>query len=117
MRYCFRFLTSILLIVAILSSCKRNLPPHIVAEVDGDAITVAEFTEEFFPLVEGYDTTSSDQEKEALQNLKEALLDQLVEKRLILHEAPKMGITVSDEEVEEALALSLIHISEPTRPY
>lgn len=104
MRNCFRFLTSILLILAILPSCQRNVPPHIMAEVDGDAITVTEFTTEFFPLVEGYDTPSSDQEKEALKNLKEALLDQLIEKRLILLEAPKMGITVGDDEVEEALA-------------
>ena len=104
MKYCFRFLTSILLILAILPSCKRSLPPDIVAEIDDDTITVAEFTEEYFPLVEGYSTPSSDQEQEALKNLKEALLDQLIEKRLILHEAPKMGITVSDDEVEEALA-------------
>ena len=104
MRYCFRLLTSILLILAILPSCKRNVPPHIVAEIDDDTITVAEFTAEFFPLVEGYSTPSSDQEQEALKNLKEALLDQLIEKRLILHQAPKMGITVSDEELEEVLA-------------
>ena len=104
MKYCFRFLTSILLIVAMLPSCKRNIPPDIMAEIDGDAITVAEFTAEFSPLVEGYDTPFSDQEKEALKNLKEALLDQLIDNRLILHEAPKMGITVTDDELEEALA-------------
>jgi len=103
MKHCFRFLTLILLFVAMLPSCKRNVPAHIVAEVDGDAITVAEFTTEFFPLVEGYDTPPSDQEQEALKNLKEALLDQLIEKRVILHEAPNMGITVSDEELEEVL--------------
>ena len=104
MKYCFRFLISILLIVAMLPSCKKNLPSDIVAEIDGDTITVAEFTAEFFPLVEGYDTPSSDQEKEALKNLKGALLDQLIENRLILHEAPQMGITVTDDELEEALA-------------
>jgi parvulin-like peptidyl-prolyl isomerase len=104
MKYCFKFLISILLIVAMLPSCKKKLPSDIVAEIDGDTITVAEFTVEFFPLVEGYDTPSSDQEKEALKNLKEALLDQLIENRLILHEAPQMGITVTDDELEEALA-------------
>ena len=87
-----------------LPSCTKNMPSHIVAEVDGDSITVTEFTAEFFPMVEGYTTPSLPEEKEALGNLKEALLDQLIEKRLILHEAPKMGITVSDDEVEEALA-------------
>lgn len=104
MRYGFRFLTLIILIVAMLPSCKRNVPAHIVAEIDGDAITIADFTKEFFPLVEGYDTPSSDQEQEALQDLKEALLDQLIEKRVILHQAPKMGIAVSDEELEEVVA-------------
>ena len=104
MKYCFRFLTSILLILSMLPSCTKNMPSHIVAEVDGDSITVTEFTAEFFPMVEGYTTPSLPEEKEALENLKEALLDQLIEKRLILHEAPKMGITVSDDEVEEALA-------------
>lgn len=104
MRYCFRFLTLIVVIVAMLPSCKRNLPAHIVAEIDDDTITVAEFTEEFFPLVEGYGTPSSDQEREALKNLKEALLDQLIEKRVILHQAPNMGITVSDEELDEVVA-------------
>jgi parvulin-like peptidyl-prolyl isomerase len=103
-RYCFRLLILILIILAILPSCKGNIPSNIVAEVDEDSITVAEFTKEFFPLVEGYNTSSSPQEEEALKNLKEALLDQLIEKRLILHEAPKMGITVSDDELEEALA-------------
>jgi peptidyl-prolyl cis-trans isomerase C len=36
--------------------------------------------------------------------LKKALLDQLIEKRLVLMEAQKMGITVSDDELEEAFA-------------
>jgi parvulin-like peptidyl-prolyl isomerase len=49
-------------------------------------------------------TPPSDQEQEALKNLKEALLNQLIEDRLVLHEAPKMGITVSDDELEEVLA-------------
>jgi peptidyl-prolyl cis-trans isomerase C len=104
MRYYLRSLILILMILAILPSCNRNMSSNIVAEIDEDSITVAEFTTEFFPLVEGYNTPSSPEEKEALKNLKEAFLDQFIEKRLILHEAQKMGITVSDEELEEALA-------------
>jgi peptidyl-prolyl cis-trans isomerase C len=104
MKYCFWSLILIVLILAILSSCTKDMPSHIVAEVDGDSITVTEFTSEFFPMVKGYTTSSLPQEEETLRNLKEALLDQLIEKRLILHEAPKMGITVSDYELEEALA-------------
>jgi peptidyl-prolyl cis-trans isomerase C len=104
MKYYRRFLVSALTLLVLLPSCEKNIPSNIVAEVDEDSITVAEFTTEFFPLAEGYNTPSSPQEEEVLKNLKEALLDQLIEKRLILHEAPKMGITVSDDELEEALA-------------
>jgi len=104
MRYCFRFLISFLMIAAVLSSCTSTMPSHVVAEVDADSITVEEFSAVLFPLVEGYHTPPTPQEEVALKNLKKALLDQLIEKRLILNEAQKMGITVSDDELEEALA-------------
>jgi len=106
MRQCLRFLISVLMIsvVAALSSCTNNMPSHVVAEVDGDSITVEDFSAELFPFVEGYRIPTSRQEKTALKNLKQALLDQLIEKRLILNEARKIGITVSDDELEEAFA-------------
>ncbi|MCJ7664424.1 MAG: peptidylprolyl isomerase [Desulfobacterales bacterium] len=107
MRYCFRPLISILsilMLLAILSSCQKAMPPDIVAQVDGEAITVEEFTTELFPMGEGYQTPPTSQEKADLKKLKRALLDQLIEKRLVLAEAQKMGITVSNDEVEEAFA-------------
>jgi peptidyl-prolyl cis-trans isomerase C len=101
-----RYLISSLMILAVvvLNSCTNNMPSHIVAEVNGDYITVEEFTAEFFPLVEGYHTPLSPQEEKALKTLKEALLDQLIEKRLILSNAQTMGITVSDDELEDAFS-------------
>lgn len=105
MRYCFRSLILILMIASILSSCRRDMPPHTVAEVNGYSITIEEFTAELFPLVAGYQTPPSPQEKEDLKKLKKALLDQLIEKRLVLNEAQKMGLTVSDDEVEEVFAV------------
>lgn len=90
--------------LAALSSCKSPLPPHVVAEIDGDTVTVAEFSAELHPFLEGYHTPPSPQEEKALKNLKQALLDQLIEKRLILREARQMGITVSDDELEETFA-------------
>jgi len=104
MRYRPGLLISFLMVAAVaaLSSCKSPMPPHVVAEIDGDTITVTDFSAELSPFVEGYHTPLSAQEEEALKNLKKALLDQLIEKRLILNEAQKMGITVSDDELEEA---------------
>lgn len=103
MRRSVRLVVVILMIWAVSTSCQKGLPQQVVAEVDGDPISAEEFTEELFPLVEGYHVPPSPQEKVALETLKEALLNQLIEKRLILTEAQKMGITVSDEELERAL--------------
>ena len=102
MSRCLKSFMPILLVWAVLTSCQRELPPDILAEVDGDRITVAEFIEKFSSLVEDYPSPSPSQEHEALGQLKGALLDQLIEKRLMLHEARKMGITVTDEELQEA---------------
>jgi parvulin-like peptidyl-prolyl isomerase len=107
MRYWLRPLISILsilMIAAILSSCQRDMPSDIVAQVNSDSISVAEFTAELFPLVEGYQTPPTPQEEVDFKNLKKALLDQVIEKRLVLTEAQKMGITVSDDELEDAFA-------------
>ncbi|UCC65957.1 MAG: peptidylprolyl isomerase, partial [Deltaproteobacteria bacterium] len=104
MRHCLRFFILALMVCALLTSCQRDLPSEVVAEVDGDPITVTEFTEELSPLVEGYNPSLSPQGQDSLEKLKEVLLDQIIEKRLILHEAQKTGITVSDEELEEAFA-------------
>jgi len=106
MRYYHRFLISLFMIAAVvaLSSCKSNMPSHIVAKINEDTITVEEFSAELSPFLEGYHTPHSAQEEAALKNLKQALLDQFIEKRLILNEAHQMGITVSNDEVEEAFA-------------
>jgi peptidyl-prolyl cis-trans isomerase C len=105
MKSCLRSLIAILailMIASILSSCQKAMPPDIVAQVNGDSITVAEFTAELFPLVEDYQTPPTRQEEVDFKNLKKALLDQLIEKKLVLNEAQKMGITVSDDELEDA---------------
>jgi peptidyl-prolyl cis-trans isomerase C/foldase protein PrsA len=107
MRSCLKpllLLFSILTIAAILSSCQKEMPADIVAQVNSESITVVEFTAELFPLIEGYQTPPTRQEEVDFKNLKKALLDQLIEKRLVLMEAQKMGITASDDEVEDASA-------------
>jgi peptidyl-prolyl cis-trans isomerase C len=107
MRSCLRpliLILPILMIAAVLSACQKVMPPDVVAQVNSDSITIAEFTAELFPLVEGYQSPPTPQEESDFKNLKKALLNQLIEKRLVLNEAQKMGITVSDDEVEDAFA-------------
>jgi parvulin-like peptidyl-prolyl isomerase len=81
------------------------MPSDIVAQVNEEPITVTEFTTELLPLVEGYHTPPSSQEETDFKNLKKALLDQLIETKIVLNEALNMGITVSDEELEQAFSL------------
>jgi parvulin-like peptidyl-prolyl isomerase len=88
--------------VALLTACTKELPPTVVAAVDSDSITVEEFTAELTPLVGSYQSPPSPQEEADFKNLKKALLDQLIDKRIILAEAQKMGITAPDDEIEDA---------------
>src|SRR4030042_1371868 len=90
---------SILMITIILSACQKAMPPDIVAQVNSDSITVTEFTAELFSLVEGYQNPPTRQEKVDFKNLKRALLDQLIEKRLVLNEANKVGVSGIGDEV------------------
>jgi parvulin-like peptidyl-prolyl isomerase len=99
------FLIAIPIVVALLSSCQKEMPANIVAMVNDEPITVADFSAEFTPLIEGYHNPPTAQEKEDLQNLKKALLNQLIENKLVLIEAAKMGVTVSDDELEQAFTL------------
>jgi len=102
MRYWCGLFMVIVILVALLTACTKELPPTVVAAVDSDSITVEEFTAELAPLVSSYQTPPSPQEEADFKNLKKALLDQLIDKRIILAEAQKMGMTVSEDELEDA---------------
>jgi peptidyl-prolyl cis-trans isomerase C len=102
MRYWCGLFMVIAIPVALLTACTKELPPTVVAAVDSDSITVEEFTAELTPLVGSYQSPPSPQEEADFKNLKKALLDQLIDKRIILAEAQKMGITAPDDEIEDA---------------
>jgi peptidyl-prolyl cis-trans isomerase C len=88
--------------VVLLAACTKELAPTVVASVNGDSITVEEFTAELAPLASSYQTPPSPQEEANFKNLKKALLDQLIDKKIILFEAQKMGITVPEDELDDA---------------
>jgi parvulin-like peptidyl-prolyl isomerase len=88
--------------LVLLTACTKELAPTVVAEVNGDYITVEEFTAELTPLVSGYQNPPSSQEEANFKDLKKALLDQLIDKKIILAEALKMGITVPENELDDA---------------
>ena len=77
-----------------------ELPEHIIARVNQEQITVDEFDREFKELI-------LEQGKEgrgaSLGDLKKAYLDQVIERKLLVQEARRLGIKVAQEELNQAI--------------
>ncbi len=74
----------------------------IVARINDDIITLSELNERLQPIIAKYEQSYSG--AELLENLKKAeeyWLTQLIENKLILQEAKRQEITVSQEEIDE----------------
>ena len=85
------FLTLLLLI----SGCrKRPEEKGIVARVNGEPITLKEFNKVLLP----YSPS-----KEEIPGLRRMVLDQLIEERLKLQEARRLGLAVTDEELNQRI--------------
>ncbi len=86
-----------------LSGCGQwegGLPDYILAQVDGDRITTDDFDREFKELIlepdrEGKGAVPGD--------LKQACLDQMIERKLLVQEARRLGISISGEELNQAI--------------
>jgi peptidyl-prolyl cis-trans isomerase D len=78
-----------------------------VAEVNGEAITQSEFGTQYQKLIEVYrNLLKKDLTPEALKNLKlkKTVLDELIDKRLLLQETRRLGLQVTDEELTNVIA-------------
>ena len=77
-----------------------GLPENVLARVNEEQITVDEFNREFKELI-------SEPGKEAketnLGDLKQAYLDQMIERKILVQEARRLGIKVSQEELNQAI--------------
>lgn len=93
----------ILFIAFVSNSNAAQLVDRVVAVVNSDVITMSEVNEEGA----GYFKRLSDkappaQLEDALTRARDEILDNLIDKKLIAHEAEKKGVKVSDAEVEAA---------------
>lgn len=77
-----------------------GLPDHILARIDREEITIDDFTREFKELVA--DPKSGARPSE-FRELKEAYLEQMIERKILSQEARRMGIQVSAEELNHAI--------------
>ena len=78
-----------------------GLPEHILAQVNQEQISVDEFDREFKELI----LEPGKEVKEAsLGDLKKAYLDQVIERKILVQEARRLGIKVSQEELNQAIS-------------
>ncbi len=77
-----------------------GLPEHILARMDHEEITVEDFNQEFKELV-----TDLKREKDSsgLKELKEVFLEQMIERKLLVLEARRLGIQVTPEELDQVI--------------
>ncbi|WP_310600197.1 SurA N-terminal domain-containing protein [Desulfobulbus sp.] len=97
------FFSALFLLLPLLSGVSANVVDRSVAVVNDDTITLSEvneFGQSLFKKVT--DEVPADRREAALQEARLAVIDKLIEKKLIIQEAKKLGIQVNDQEVETA---------------
>jgi len=94
---------TLLLILFLVGGCGQwggGLPEHVLAQVNQEQITLDEFNQEFKEVI-------LDTDKEAkgasLKDLKQACLNQVIERKILVQEARRLGIRVSQEEMNQAI--------------
>jgi peptidyl-prolyl cis-trans isomerase C len=101
-RYDFSFI--LLIFLFSLWGCGQwggGLPEHVLARVNEEQITVDEFNREFKELIlePGNEAKGAD-----LKDLKEAYLDQVIERKILVQEARRSGMKISQEELDQAIS-------------
>ncbi|HFQ89970.1 MAG TPA: peptidylprolyl isomerase [Desulfobulbus sp.] len=99
------FLGTLCLILALASTLHADVVDRCVAVVNNDIITLSEVNELGKPLFQRIaEQVPSDQLAEALRQARRTVINKLIERKLLAQEAKKLHITVTDEEVNKALA-------------
>ncbi len=90
------------LILMIFPGCQREETPlGVLARVDEKVITLDDFNRAFQEM--RLETQFSPKDHETLMRMKEKFLDQLIEETLVIKEAKRLGITVTEQELEEEI--------------
>ncbi|RLD16175.1 MAG: hypothetical protein DRI36_06060 [Caldiserica bacterium] len=77
----------------------------VVATVDGEPIFLSELNSRARPIIEEYSKIVNPEElKKKEKDIKEEILNQMIEEKLLLQEAKRKGIRVSEREVDEGIA-------------
>src|SRR4030042_63807 len=78
-----------------------GLPKHIIAQVNEEQIPIEEFEREFKELIL---EPGNEANRASLGKLRQAYLDQVIERKILVQEARRLGIKVSQEELNQAIS-------------
>jgi peptidyl-prolyl cis-trans isomerase C len=78
-----------------------GLPKYIIAQVNEEQISIEEFEREFKELIL---EPGKEAKRTGLENLREAYLDQVIERKILVQEARRLGIKVSPEELNQTIS-------------
>jgi parvulin-like peptidyl-prolyl isomerase len=91
------------LFLSFLGGCDpwgAGLPEHIIAQVNEEQIPVDQFDREFKELILDSD---KDAKGADFGNLRRVCLDQIIERKILVQEARRLGLKVSPEELNQAI--------------
>jgi parvulin-like peptidyl-prolyl isomerase len=77
-----------------------GLPEDVLAQVNQEQITLNEFNQEFKEVIL---QTDKEANRGSLRDLKQSCLNQMIERKILVQEARRLGIKVSQEELDRAL--------------
>ena len=77
-----------------------GLPEQIIAQVNEEQITIEQFDREFKELILESD---KDAKGAGLGTLRQVCLDQVIERKILVQEARRLGIRISPEELKQAI--------------
>ena len=98
------FQTLLVLIILMLTAGAGGHAASIVAEVNGAPITRQRFQVDYRQAVNDYARKGNPINEAYLRNLRARLIDYLVETELLLQDARRKGVAVSDQELDQILA-------------
>ncbi len=86
------------------SYLKARVVDKTVATVDGDVILMSEYERRAKPLIEEYEKFLTGPDKEIrIKEFKEKILDQMIDEKVLIHEAKKMNIRVTGKEIQDGI--------------
>lgn len=97
-------LHAVFLVLLGISTVSAELIDRSVAIVNDEIITLSEVNEMGQPLFrQAAAEVPAEKLEEVTEQIRAQVIDKLVDKKLLLQEAAKMGVTVSDQEVDNAI--------------